>query len=321
MNMDQPQGLFSYALSIPKLQFSRPLPPPPYPIAAFPPILKGVMYTLHYEHQVPIELIANVVLAAASLACQSHIEVIPPYSNIPEKCSLYLLTIAESGEGKTTINKRVMKPFYDFSSELKQEYESRLTNYKRDLRLWKVKQQALDSNLRQAIKRGYLGEIETLRIEEHAKLEPLRPARPNIIYEDTSLKALVEGLNEYPEAGFISDEAITFFKGYLKNNPGLLNKAWDGEMFDFRRADGEIYQIKPCLTFSLMAQPTIFINYLKKMKAWLGGVDFFPVFYFLLLIVQSGIETLRPFMIKHMMIWSYYIREYTNCWKDRKCVF
>lgn len=237
---------------------------PPYPVDRFPSVLRNVIQALQVSTQIPVELIGNVVLAATSLACQSLIEVIQPHTNMPEPCSLYLMTIAESGEGKTTINKQIMKPLYEFASELKEEYESRLIHYKREYKIWKVRQQALDSNLRKAIKKGYPGKSEELEINAHAELEPQRPARPNFIYEDTSLKALVEGLSEHPEAGFISDEAITFFKGYLKNTPGLLNKAWDGEMFDFRRADGEIYQITPRLTFSLMSQPAVFMDYLNK---------------------------------------------------------
>ena len=235
-----------------------------YPVQLFPSVLRNVIQSLHNNTQIPVELIGNVVLAATSLTCQSLIEVIQPHTNMPEPCSLYLMTIAESGEGKTTINKQVMKPCYTFATELIQQYEQQLIDYKKKFKLWKIRQQALASNLRQAIKKGYSGENEEHEISKHAQNEPLRPARPNFIYEDTSLKALVEGLNEHPEAGFISDEAITFFKSYLKNNPGLLNKAWDGEMLDFRRADGEIYQITPRLTFSLMSQPGVFMDYIKK---------------------------------------------------------
>ncbi|WP_306797289.1 DUF3987 domain-containing protein [Pectobacterium polaris] len=198
---------------------------PPYPVQSFPPVLRNVIQALHNNTQIPVELIGNVVLAATSLACQSLIEVIQPHTNMPEPCSLYLMTIAESGEGKTTINKQVMKPCYTFAAELIQQYEQQVAYYKQKLKLWKIRQQALESNFRQAIKKGYPGEDEEQAINIHAESEPQRPPRPNFIYEDTSLKALVEGLSEYPEAGVISDEAITFFKGYLKNNPGLLNKA------------------------------------------------------------------------------------------------
>lgn len=270
---------------------------PPYPAQDFPPVLRNVIQALHNNSQIPVELIGNVVLAAVSLTCQSLVEVIQPHTNMPEPCSLYLMTIAESGEGKTTINKQVMKPCYVFAAEIIQQYEQQVIDYKKKLKLWKIRQQALESNLRQAVKKNYSGEDEEAEISKHAQNEPLRPARPNFIYEDTSLKALVEGLNEHPEAGFISDEAITFFKSYLKNNPGLLNKAWDGEMFDFRRADGEIYQITPRLTFSLMSQPGVFMDYIKKYGVSARSSGFMSRFLFAW--VESSIGS-RQAMHKRM---------------------
>lgn len=253
---------------------------PPYPVHSFPPVLRNVIQALHNNTQIPVSLIGNVVLAASSLTCQSLIEVKQPHTNMHEPCSLYLMTIAESGEGKTTINKQVMKPCYTYTAELIQQYEQDIIEYKRRLKLWKIRQQALESNLRQAVKKGYPGEEEEQEITRHAKDEPQRPLRPNFIYEDTSLKALVEGLSDYPEAGFISDEAITFFRSYLKNTPGLLNKAWDGERFDFHRADKEIYQIKPRLTFSLMSQPGVFMDYIKKQGVSARASGFMSRFLF-----------------------------------------
>ncbi|WP_374448456.1 YfjI family protein [Providencia sp.] len=235
-----------------------------YPVDKFPPILRNVILDLHTEMQIPIELIGSATLGAVSLVCQSLIEVIQPHTNMPEPCSLYLMTIAESGEGKTTINKQIMKPLYDFASEIIKDYEANLDIYKSEYKRWKIKQQLCENNFKTAIRKNYSGEFEENKIKENEKLEPKRPQRPTFIYEDTTLKALVEGLNEHPEAGIISDEAVTFFKSHLKNNPGLLNKAWDNETFDFRRANGEIYNIKPRLTFSLMSQPNIFSNYIEN---------------------------------------------------------
>ncbi|HHR5848888.1 TPA: YfjI family protein [Providencia alcalifaciens] len=235
-----------------------------YPVDAFPPVLNELINSLHTETQIPVELIGSVTLGAVSLACQSLIEVIQPHTNMPEPCSLYLMTIAESGVGKTTINKQIMKPLYDFASEIIKEYEVNLDSYKSDHKIWKIKQQVCENNFKTAIRKNYSGEFEQNKIKEHEKSEPKRPRRPTFIYEDTTLKALVEGLNEHPEAGIISDEAVTFFKSHLKNNPGLLNKAWDNETFDFRRANGEIYNIKPRLTFSLMSQPNIFSNHIEN---------------------------------------------------------
>lgn len=72
----------------------------PYPVASFPAVLENIIRSLHESTHIPAELIGNVVLAATSLACQSLIDVIQPHTNTPESCSLYLMTIAESGKAK-----------------------------------------------------------------------------------------------------------------------------------------------------------------------------------------------------------------------------
>ncbi|RTY19740.1 YfjI family protein [Morganella morganii] len=252
----------------------------PFPSECFPPVLKDVIETLYKETQIPKELIGNVVLAAASLACQSLINVESPYTKLPEQCCLYLMTVAESGEGKTTINKQIMKPFYDFSSEMIKEYEVKRTQYKQEYKIWKVKKQALESNLRKAMRNNYSGEMEEEKIKEINTKEPVCQHHPNFIYEDATLKSLMEGLSEQSEACIISDEAITFFKGQLKNNPSLLNKSWDGESYDLVRAHGERYTVKPCLTISLMSQPGIFADYISNNRSTARESGFLSRFLF-----------------------------------------
>ncbi|MCU6262715.1 YfjI family protein [Escherichia coli] len=245
----------------------------------FPYTLVPLIDDLYKSTRLPLELIFNTVLATLSLSCQSLVDVVHPHTNMPEPCSLYLLTIAEPGAGKTTINRLVMNPCYEFADRLIQQYEERNKDYKTELQIWNTRQKALAANLRKAVNRGYPGEQEEEALRNHERNKPTRPVRPNFIYEDVSLKALVEGLNEHPEAGVISDEAVTFFRSYLKNNPGLLNKAWSGQPFDFGRAD-EKYHITPRLTFSLMSQPDVFTNYINKNDVLARGSGFLSRFLF-----------------------------------------
>ncbi len=245
----------------------------------FPSELAYLIDDLYESTQLPLELIFNTVLATLSLSCQSLVDVVHPHTNMPEPCSLYLLAIAEPGAGKTTINRLVMNPCYEFADRLIQQYEERNKDYKTELQIWNTRQKALAANLRKAVNRGYPGEQEEEALRNHERNKPTRPVRPNFIYEDVSLKALVEGLNEHPEAGVISDEAVTFFRSYLKNYPGLLNKAWSGQPFDFGRAD-EKYHITPRLTFSLMSQPDVFTNYINKNDVLAWGSGFLSRFLF-----------------------------------------
>ena len=246
--------------------FAPPLPQQqtPYPVYAFPPVLRNVINALHEDTQIPIEMIGSTVLAAASLALQPLIDVIPPHSNESEPCSLYFLTIADSGEGKSSINKRIMKPFYSFLSQMKAEYQENLRSYKQEHEIWNVKKQALASSYRMAIKHGGSGKIELISLQQHQQSEPPKPKCLNLIYEDATPKSLIQGLGDHPFAGVVSDEAITFFKGYLKNNIGLLNKAWEGEVYSYNRPDGDVLDIKARLTLSLMSQSKVFLKFMDR---------------------------------------------------------
>lgn len=251
-----------------------------FDLNVFPPLLRNVILSLHIDTQVSIDLITSAVLAATSLAYQPLIKVVPPHSAIPEPCSLYFLTLAESGSGKTTIHKLIMKPFYDYLTEMKKEYDIQLNQYKRKWDTWKTKKQALDNNLRKSIRNNINTEWDEKAIENHLLDEPQKPQPFHFIYEDTTPKALLDGLGESPDAGLVSDEAITFFKGYIKNNYGILNKAWDGDSYLYHRAEREPENIKANLTISLMAQPTTFNDYLKKHGEQAKGSGFLSRFLF-----------------------------------------
>ncbi|HHR6446505.1 YfjI family protein [Morganella psychrotolerans] len=265
-----------------------------FPLDSLPPILKNVVISLHHDTQIPIELICQVALAAASLACQSIVNVKPHYSQTPEPCSLYFLTLADPGEGKTTINKFIMKPFYDFSERMKKKYDNDLRDYKQEHDVWKIKKKALANSYTQAIKKRYSGEKEEEEIKEHLSIEPHKPKRFQLIYDDVTKKAFIEGLQQHPDAGIISDEANTFFTGYLKHHIGLLNKAWDGETNLINRTNNESYEIKACLTFSLMSQPGVFNEYLKKQGTMAIGSGFLSRFLFASVISNQGERCYSP---------------------------
>ncbi len=265
-----------------------------FPLDALPPILKNAVTSLHLDTKIPVELISQVILAAASLACQSIVNVKPHYSQTPEPCSLYFLTLAVPGEGKTTINKFIMKPFYDFSERMKKKYDNDLRGYKQEHDIWKIKKKALANNYTQAIKKRYSGEKEEEEIKEHLSIEPHKPKRFQLIYDDVTKKAFIEGLQQHPDAGIISDEANTFFTGYLKNHIGLLNKAWDGETNLINRTNNESYEIKACLTFSLMSQPDVFNEYLKKQGTMAIGSGFLSRFLFASVISNQGERCYSP---------------------------
>lgn len=244
-------------------EFANEQPLLPYPEHLFPVVLSEPLDELHRNTRIPAELTGNIILSAASLACQSLIEVIHPHTRVPEPCSLYFFTIAESGAGKSTIKNRVMKPFYDFDEKMRLEHVRQMSSFDAKFEIWKCKRKALVKNLNKAIDRNYSGEPESLKLEEHNKVKPHPPVLPQIIYNDTSATDLIQGLSQYPDAGLITDEAITYFGSRPKSKIGFLNNAWDGSPYHFRRAGKTDCHFTPSLTASLMTQTAIFDGFME----------------------------------------------------------
>lgn len=243
-------------------EFANEQPLLPYPEHLFPAVLSEPLDELHRNTRIPAELTGNIILSAASLTCQSLIEVIHPHTCVPEPCSLYFFTIAESGAGKSTIKNRVMKPFYDFDEKMRLEHIKQMSAFDTKFETWKYKRKALIKNLNKAIDNNYSGEPESLKLEEHNKVKPHTPVLPQIIYNDTSATDLIQGLSQYPDAGLITDEAITYFGSRPKSKIGFLNNAWDGSPYHFRRAGKTDCHFTPCLTASLMTQTAIFDGFM-----------------------------------------------------------
>lgn len=166
-----------------------------YPVDAFPAVLRDVITTLHEDTQMPIEMIGSTVLAALSLALQPLIEVRSPFgSNKVEPCSLYFLTLAKSGEGKSPLRDRIMAPFDEFVLQMQKEYEDLHNIYKEDYAIWASIEKSLNRDLQKASKGGGDREDEEMLLREHLATKPIKPRAFEMFYEDTTSAGIVQGL-------------------------------------------------------------------------------------------------------------------------------
>lgn len=248
-----------------------------FPLRSCPSIILKAIVATVVNKKVPPEIAASVFLSAASLACLPLVEAIPVHTTIAEPAVLNFLIIAKSGMGKSTVLKPVMQVFHDFSSQANNEYKDLLKKYEVDITLWREKEKALTRNLRQAKQRNYNGENETRELEYHLQSKPQKPVRFKFIYQDVSHSALLDGLNDNPEAGIILEEAVTFFKSRTKNDPGILNLGWDGSPYSYQRKGVE-YEINPRLMFCMMSQPDIFDRYITEHPDTARGSGFLARF-------------------------------------------
>ena len=87
-----------------------PLPPAErYPVEALGPVLSRAALAIARKVQVPEAIAAQSVLATAALAAQAHADVVLPFGQT-RPLSLFLVTIAGSGDRKSSADNEALRP-------------------------------------------------------------------------------------------------------------------------------------------------------------------------------------------------------------------
>lgn len=95
----------------------------PYPVDALGSILGGAANAIAEHSQCPLAMAGQAVLVAAAFASQAQIKA---WSQANEKgmpVSLFALTLADSGDRKSTADRRAFKPVYEIERELDRQYK------------------------------------------------------------------------------------------------------------------------------------------------------------------------------------------------------
>lgn len=248
----------------------------PFPVDAFPQIIRNAIYEVEQHTQAPQALIAASALGVISLACQNRIDVCR-LNNLRGPVSLFLLTLAESGERKSTVDKLLMEPLYQLEEKLFEKYTHDLTVWRNDEAIFNIEKKSLMSKLKSEIRRNkdHLATNEKLKVLLAS--HPKSPVRFKQIFNDATPAAIKDYLCGYwRSVGIMSDEAGTIFNGYTLNELPFINKMWDGAMFPVERKSEPEKLIRDArMTLSLMVQPNIFKGYIKRKGDMAKGIGFF----------------------------------------------
>ena len=88
-----------------------------FPLWALSPTIRAAVEEAALRTQAPNALIASSALAAASLSVQTQFNV-RRHNGLVSPCSLYCITVAESGERKTTVDRFFFEPFTQFEKSM-----------------------------------------------------------------------------------------------------------------------------------------------------------------------------------------------------------
>jgi hypothetical protein len=233
--------------------------PEPYPVERLPPIIRDAVEQVVDYVQAPVALVAGCALSAVSAAVQTQFSVSRD-ERLHGPASLFFLTIAESGERKSTVDKLFMQPLHDWEAHQRKEQKRWERMHREEMEAWESE--------------GRQGE----RPEDP-------PIVPRMLRGDDTAEALIAHLDKYPIAAVVSAEAGVIFGSHsmkaenAQRNMGLLNQIWDGgPIREARVGRGESIIESVRGTMGLMLQPDVLMKFSEKTDGLARGIGFFARF-------------------------------------------
>ncbi|MTH77563.1 YfjI family protein [Paracoccus aestuariivivens] len=228
-----------------------------YPVHALGP-LQAAVEAVQNITQAPLGIAAQSALSVASLAVQGFADVETLGGDAP--LSLFCLTIAESGERKSSCDRLLMRGVRDHEREQASGYKDDFAEYETAREIWQGKRKRMLSEAAGADKTKATGAEADLR---ELGQEPRPPLLPNMTAQEPTFEGLMKLFQVgRPALGLFSDEAGGFIGGHAMNSDNKLktiaglSQLWNGDTVNrIRSGDGATDYPGRRLAMHLMAQP------------------------------------------------------------------
>ena len=208
-----------------------PMPPPaPFEIESAPSLIRNVCFEEYGNSKAPMESIFAAAITAISTVCQCLFDV-DRGGGKKGPVSTNFLTIADSGERKSTVVMKFHKAIHTFERKNAQNRADTLSNYQNRLSTWKASEKACLKALEKSAAESGNFEPEGFLV---SALELIRSHKPQLeksirlVYSNVTPAALAKGIGEFPYVAILSDEALDVFSGGVLSELGLLNSSWGG---------------------------------------------------------------------------------------------
>ena len=273
--------------------------PEPYPIDALPETIRAAVEEVAGFVKAPLPMVASSALAALSLATQAHVDA-KRAERLQGPVGLFLLTIADSGERKSTCDVFFTSAIRQYQEEQAEAMKPAIKEYQAAIAAWEAERDGILSAVKDAGKKGkptdkLRGDLAQLQQEK-----PEAPRVPRLILCDETPENLAWGLaKQWPSAGVLSSEAGVVFgshgmgKDSAMRNLALLNVLWDGGAHSIGRRTSESFTVRGArLTMGLMIQETTLREYFSKSGGLARGTGFLARF---LVAWPESTQGQRPF--------------------------
>lgn len=260
----------------------RDIPPgAPYPVHALGP-LRGAVEAAQGMTQAPVAIPAQSALSVASLAVQGHVDVETLGGVRP--VSLYALTIARSGERKSSCDAELMRALRDHEQAQGAMYRDDMVSWRNSAALWKVQHSDIVNSAK-----GRQAKNARTQVEAEADLaalgaEPVAPPSPDRTVTEPTYEGLTRMFAEgMPSLGIFSDEGGQFLGGFAmasenrQKTLAALNDLWQGNAIRrTRQGEGSFTLYGRRLAVHLMVQPGVARSFMSDPMA--DDTGFLPRF-------------------------------------------
>jgi putative DNA primase/helicase len=256
-----------------------------YPLNALPDNLRAAVEEVLGFTKAPVVLAASSALATLSLAAQAHVD-IKRAEKLTGPTGLFLLSIADSGERKSTCDGFFSKPIQAYEQEQAELAKPLLKDYAAALSAWNAQREGILSAIKEAAKKGKpVAELrDSLAQIEHDKPEP--PRIPKLIRGDETPENLAYVLaKDWRSGGVMSSEAGNVLGGHgmgrdsLMRYLALLNVLWDGGELSVGRRSTESFTVRGArLTVALQVQEATLRSFFDRSGGLARGTGFFARF-------------------------------------------
>jgi hypothetical protein len=238
----------------------REIPPSePFPVEAMGELMAKAAEAIHDRVQAPIAICVQSVLAVANQAVQGFANIELPTGAI-RPISVFLTTIAESGERKTTADDQALEPVKQREEELAIEYELEYAEYQNSLEAWEKQRSQVVSD-----KKKYATWGEKKRALDELGDRPNGPPPPLLTCPEPTFEGLIRVLREGAlSMGVFSGEGGQFIGGHAMSEEHRLKTAsglsllWDGEPIKrVRQGDGFFVLRGRRVCLHLLIQPGV----------------------------------------------------------------
>ena len=232
-----------------------------FPLEALGPILGDAATAIHEIVQAPVGICANSVLGAAALAVQGRATIEIDGRHYPP--SLFLVTVAGSGERKSEADRVALKFVRDYEEALAEEHSQKLADYHDEKEAW-------DKSRSFALGGSKKTKQDRLNALKEIGPEPDAPLVPFIICEEPTFGGLCRlfqvGL---PSLGIFSDEGGRLVGGHSMRDENRLEMAtglsslWGGQTLKrIRVGDGASSLGGRRLSIHLLMQEKVSMQFL-----------------------------------------------------------